>query len=51
MRYQMEQLRYFGLKGMGLFGHLQIDTKQLTKSACRFTEKMASAGLRQPTTP
>jgi hypothetical protein len=31
MRYQVEQLGYFGLKGMGLFGHLQIDTKRLKK--------------------
>jgi hypothetical protein len=31
VRYQVEQLGYFGLKGMGLFCHFQIDTKRLKR--------------------
>ncbi|MEY3888093.1 MAG: hypothetical protein RL650_2185, partial [Pseudomonadota bacterium] len=34
--YQVEQLRYFGLKGMGLFCHFQIDTKRLKRKLALF---------------
>jgi hypothetical protein len=47
----MEQLGYFGLKGMGLFGHLQMDTKRLKKRVLAFEKTEASEGLKQATTP
>jgi len=52
VRYQVEQLGYFGLKGMGLFCHFQIDTKRLKRKLARaFTKvKEGKTGPEQPTT-
>jgi hypothetical protein len=45
----VEQLSYFGLKGMGLFCHFQIDTKRLKKKLVLFPR--TKQGLSDPPPP